>query len=112
MVAEPASEVAGGAAVATHLGRSRASFRAGELGLGGGWAIPEYSCGPHSCLVTHTAEWKENWNGSLLGSGSTASERLKCFFPAMFVLPFLTSTGHLGCSGKYKSPLACRLMTG
>lgn len=43
MVAEPASEVAGGAAVATHLGRSRASFRAGELGLGGGWVTPEYA---------------------------------------------------------------------
>lgn len=56
MVAEPASEVAGGAGVAACLGHSKASFRAGELGLGGVWMTPEYSCGPHSCLVVHTGE--------------------------------------------------------
>lgn len=53
MVAEPASEVAGGAGVATCVGHSRASFSAGELGLGGGWMTPEHGSGPHSCLVMH-----------------------------------------------------------
>lgn len=63
-------------------------------------------------LVMYNGEWKENCNGSVLLSRSTASDSLKYCFPTMFLLPFLTSTGHSGCSGEDESPLTCRRMIG
>lgn len=53
----------------------------------------------------YNGEWKENCNGSVLLSRSTASDSLKYCFPTMFLLPFLTSTGHLGCSGEDEKSL-------
>lgn len=49
----------------------------------------------------HTGEWTENWNGSVLGPGSSASERQNV--SSNVCIAFLTSTVHLGWSEEYNS---------